>query len=87
MSYLIITVGSITNALRLEKKINSIGIINTAVIHTPSQINSGGCSYSVRVPYKYFDAVGQLISDKKIKYKKLYLEEADGESVWRDLSW
>lgn len=87
MSYIVITVGSITNAVRLEKKINSIGIINAAVIHTPSEIYSGGCSYSVRVPYRYYDAVTELLANKKLKYKKIFIEEEiDGERVWRDLS-
>ena len=87
MSNLIITVGSVTNAIRLEKIINKSGIINAAVIHTPSVINQGGCSYSVRVPYRYYEAVKEILNNNKVSYKKIYIEEKQGgESVWRDLS-
>lgn len=87
MSNLIVTAGSVTTAVRLEKKFSSAGIINSAVIHTPPAINSGGCSYSVRTPYKNIYLVKEILSDKRVKYKKLYTEEIiNGESVYNALS-
>ena len=87
MSNLIITVGPVTTAIRLEKRLNSAGIINTAVIHTPPAINSGGCSYSVRVPYKYLSWVINVLSERKVKFKKLFKEDtSNGESVYSALS-
>lgn len=87
MSDLIITVGSVTTAVRLEKKLNAAGVINSAVIHTPPAVNSGGCSYSVRVPYKDLYTVKEVLSDRRVKYKRLYVEDTeDGERVYRALS-
>lgn len=87
MSDLIITVGSVTTAVRLEKRLNAAGIINSAVIHTPAAVNSGGCSYSVRTPYKDLYTVKEVLEDKKLKYKRIYVEDkVDGESVYRALS-
>ena len=88
MSNLIITVGSVTTAVRVSKKLNSYGIINTSVIHTPSTINSGGCSYSVRCDYTALENVLALAKSKKIKYRKLYKEDnVLGERVYYDISW
>ena len=79
MTDLIITTGSVTSAMRLEKTLNNAGIINVAVIHTPPAINSGGCSYSVRVPYKYIHKATEILGNKKVKFKKLYAEEIQSE--------
>ena len=87
MPNLIITAGSVTTAVRLEKRLNAAGIINTAVIHTPPAISSGGCSYSVRVSYKYLSWVLNILSERKLKFKKLFKEDsANGESVYNALS-
>lgn len=87
MSNLIITAGSVTAALRLEKKLNAAGIINSAVIHTPPAINSGGCSYSVRAPYKNLNLIKEVLADKKVKYRRLFTEETvNGERVYNALS-
>ena len=87
MSNLIITVGSVTTAVRVSKRLNSYGIINTSVIHTPSTINSGGCSYSVRCDYNALANVLELAKSKKIKFRKLYKEEMQFEErVYYDIS-
>lgn len=87
MSDLIITVGSITTAVRTEKKLNSAGISKTAVIHTPPVINSGGCSYSIRTGYANLPIVKKLIYDKKIKVRRLYHElVVNGERVYNAVS-
>ena len=87
MSNIIITAGSVTTAVRLRKKLNSSGDLNAAVIHTPSVINSGGCSYSVRTTFDKLMLVKKLAKDGKISYRKIYAEEyVKGESVLRDIS-
>lgn len=87
MLKLIITAGSITTAVRIKKKLNSMGDINATVINTPSSINSGGCSYSVRTDYKNLNLVKELAVDKKIKYKKLYTQtNINGELVYNVIS-
>ena len=87
MLKLIITVGSITTAVRIKKKLNSLGDWSSVVIHTPSFINSGGCSYSVKTDYKNLDLVKQLSEEKQIKYRKLFTESNDnGGTEYHDIS-
>ncbi|MDY3929452.1 MAG: DUF3343 domain-containing protein [Clostridia bacterium] len=87
MSNLIVTVGSVTTAVRLEKQLNNAGDLNAVVIHTPPAINSGGCSYSVKTSARNLSFVKQVIADKRIKVRKFYTEEfKNGESVYNALS-
>lgn len=79
MSKLIITTGSITTAVRLEKLLNSYKDINAKVIHTPSAINNAGCSYSVKTSLNVLDFVKELSQKKQIKVRKFYIEEIMGE--------
>ena len=44
-----ILVGSVTTATRLKKAAEKIIGFPAYVVHTPSALNQGGCSYSVRV--------------------------------------
>ncbi len=81
MPKLIITAGSITTAVRIKKTLNSIGGINATVINTPSSINQGGCSYSVRTDYNNLNLVRNLASEKKIKFRKLYMQTNEGGEV------
>lgn len=87
MLKLIITAGSITTAVRIKKTLNSLGDKGASVIHTPSFINSGGCSYSVRTDYKNLNIVKTLFEEKKIKYKKLFTESYEnGGTEYHDIS-
>ena len=87
MSNIIITAGSVTRAISISKKINSYSQNSATVIHTPSEINTGGCSYSVKTSSKNINLVKKLSSDNLIKYKKIYIESIiDGESVLREIS-
>lgn len=87
MSNLIVTVGAVTTAMRLEKKLNFLGDINATVIHTPIEINSGGCSYSVKTTLSKLPLIEKIISDNKIKIKRVFIEENyDGERKYRVIS-
>lgn len=87
MLKLIITAGSITTAVRIKKTLLSLGDKSASVIHTPSFINSGGCSYSVRTDYKNLNIVKTLFEEKKIKYKKLFTEsDENGGTEYHDIS-
>ena len=44
-----ILIGSVTTATRLKKAAEKIIGFPAYVVHTPSALNQGGCSYSVRV--------------------------------------
>ncbi len=87
MLNLIITAGSITTAVRIKKKLNSLGDISASVINTPAVINSGGCSYSVKTNYNNLNLVKNLAAEKKIKYRKLFCEKlVNGELIYNDIS-
>ena len=86
MPKLIITAGSITTAVRIKKMLNSIGDINATIINTPSSINSGGCSYSVKTSYNNLNMVRNLADEKKMKFRKLYMQTNEGgELVYHDI--
>ena len=87
MLKLIITAGSVTTAVRIKKKLISLGDKSATVIHTPSFINSGGCSYSVKTDYKNLDLVKRLAEEKQIKYRKLFQEsDNNGGTEYHDIS-
>ncbi len=76
---MLITIGSITTATRLARLIEK-NIGNPAeVLHTPSAINRGGCSYSVRINEKYENAVRRIIADHKVPVKRFYRESHNGQ--------
>ena len=87
MSNLIVTAGSVTTAIRLEKQLHYAGDLNAAVIHTPPAISTGGCSYSVRTSPDKLSLIKQIMSNKKIRVRKFYIEElVNGERVYSALS-
>ena len=87
MPKLIITAGSITTAVRIKKILNSNGDINATVISTPSSINKGGCSYSVKTDYTNLELVRTLAIEKKIKFRKLYMQtNTGGEFLYNVIS-
>lgn len=87
MFKLIITAGSVTTAVRIKKKLNSLGDKSASVIHTPSFINSGGCSYSVKTDYKNLELVKRLAEEKQIKYRKLFTQtDNNGGTEYHDIS-
>lgn len=81
---MLVTIGSITTASRAAKVIRNVLGINVQVIHTPSALNRGGCSYSIRFNENYQMSVKRVISEYKIPVKRWYSEENAG--VYNDLS-
>ena len=81
---MLVTIGSITTASRAAKIIRSVLGINVQVIHTPSKLNRGGCSYSIRFGDNYHMSVKRVISEYNIPVKRWY-GESDG-GVYNDLS-
>ncbi len=81
---MLVTIGSITTASRAAKIIRRVLGINVQVIHTPSQLNRGGCSYSIRFNDNYHMSVKRVISEYNIPVKRWYGES--GEGVYNDLS-
>ncbi|MEE0411210.1 MAG: DUF3343 domain-containing protein [Clostridia bacterium] len=81
---MLVTIGSITTASRAAKVIRRVLGINVQVIHTPTQLNRGGCSYSIRFSDNYHMSVKRVISEYNIPVKRWY-GESDG-GVYNDLS-
>lgn len=71
---MLVTVGSITTAARLAKLAEKNTGAPAEVLHTPSSIKNGGCSYSVRFNDRYEGAVRRLIRDYKVPAKQFYRE-------------
>ena len=71
-----ITVGSVTTATRLKKRLEAISGYPAEVVHTPGQINrSGECSYAVRADDRLLDIIKPLCAENGIRIKKIYTEE------------
>ena len=81
---MLVTIGSVTTASRAAKVIRRELGINVQVIHTPTQLNRGGCSYSIRFSDNYHMSVKRVISDDRIPVKRWYSETDTG--VYNDLS-
>ena len=79
--------GSITSAARLAKVIENIGGYPAYVVHTPSEIQHGGCSYSVRCDERILSSLQDISQASGISIKKIYTEKyVNGERVYHDLS-
>ena len=81
---MLVTIGSVTTASRAAKVIRKVLGINVQVIHTPTELNRGGCSYSIRFNENYHMSVKRVISEYRIPVRKWYSES--GEGVYNDLS-
>lgn len=87
MGTVLVTIGSITSSVRLSKLLRSQMNINASVVHTPAQLNKGGCSYSIRTSNQAVDAIKQIAKRYGISVRRIYEEKnIDGESVYNDIS-
>ena len=78
-----ILVGSVTTAARLKKAAEKIVGFPAYVVHTPSAIHSGGCSYSVRLDDRALDVIKTVAGDNQIPIKRIYIEKIEnGERVF-----
>ena len=79
-----ILVGSITTAMRLKRLLERIHGIPSDVVHTPSAIKHGGCSYSVRTNAPDAPALVRMTAEEYgINIKKIYVERnVNGERVY-----
>ncbi|MDD6762555.1 MAG: DUF3343 domain-containing protein [Clostridiales bacterium] len=76
---MLVVVGSITTATRLARLIEKNIKSPVSVVHTPSYINKGGCSYSVRFKGQYEQRIRGVVSDYNVPVKGFYYE--DGRHV------
>lgn len=53
------------------------------VVHTPSALNQGGCSYSVRVDDRALNEIRKIAGDNEIPIRRIYIERTvNGERVY-----
>lgn len=84
---MLVTIGSVTTASRAAKIIQKNLGINVQVVHTPTELNRGGCSYSIRFNENYMTSVKRIVSEYKIPVRRWYREANDGSGrVYHDLS-
>ena len=82
-----VIVGSITSAIRLSKLIEKYSGLPTSVVHTPSALNKGGCSYSVKTEAGDTKMIFQLAKEAGVTIKGIYGEKIEsGGRVFYDLS-
>lgn len=82
-----IVTGSITSALRLSKAVQNYSGLPASVVHTPSVLNRGGCSYSVKTDVDDIDIIKELAPNLGISIKGMYGERMGSEGrVFYDIS-
>ncbi len=78
-----ILVGSVTTATRLKKAAEKNIGFPAYVVHTPSAIHAGGCSYSVRIDDRAIDDIKTIAADNEISVRGIYIEKKEnGERVY-----
>lgn len=84
---MLITIGSVTTATRLARILEKNTGYPAAVVHTPAQLNKGGCSYSVRFNDNMQNEARRIIRSYKVPIKKIYSEAVrNGKRVYNDIS-
>lgn len=83
---MLITVGSVTDATRLANVLEREYNTTAAVVHTPSAIKRGGCSYAVRIDERFADKAYDAVKTSKIPIRRYYSEMISrGRRVYRAL--
>lgn len=83
---MLVTTGSVTTASRLVRIIRRTLGINAQVIRTPSELNRGGCSYSVKFDDSHSGSVKKIVSDYGIPVKKWYTDSRGERYAEDDIS-
>lgn len=84
---MLVTIGSVTTAARLARLLEKETCHPAEIVHTPSVINKGGCSYSIRISEQYIDVVKAVALKYKVPVRKYYSEGTeDGKRVYNVIS-
>lgn len=82
-----ILVGSSTTAERLKKSMEKALGFPAYVVHTPSAISTGGCSYCVRADDRALNEIRAIAKDNRIPIKNIYITKTEnGERVYHAVS-
>lgn len=84
---MLVTIGSITTATRFSRIIERKIGVPSEVMHTPSSIRKGGCSYSVRFDERYYERIRDIVKEYSVPVRRYYSEQmVDGRRVYHALS-
>lgn len=83
--FVYVVIGSITTATRLARLLERTAGVPASVVHTPAAIQTGGCSYSVRITDRAVETVKAVVDEYGINIKGIY-ELSGGEREYRDIS-
>lgn len=85
MSSILVLVGSITSATRLQKRLAKYGDQRAKVVSTPKYFGGSGCSYSVLASLGSEEFIRNNLGG--ITIKGIYIEEVSGkERYYHDIS-
>ena len=80
-------IGSVTTAGRLARKMQEAGDLSARVVHTPSEFNNGGCSYSVKTAFCSAEPIYRIANTNRIRIKRCYRENyVNGRKVYNAIS-
>ena len=88
MNEILAVVGSITGAVRLQKDLNRKGYLKVYAVNTPTCLNSGGCSYSLKFSEDIKQAFFGAANRRRIKIRGLYkiVKDETGAVVYEIIS-
>lgn len=87
MTDILAVTGSVTAATRLLRELERHGCINSRVVHTPTVLSNGGCSYSVRIGEECMQALNESAKIRRIKIKGIFKEYLEkGEYIYESIS-
>lgn len=72
MEKLLITIGAITTASRFASLMEKKAGKKASVVQTPSALNTGGCSYSVKIKSDDLSDARLISQNYKIPIRKIY---------------
>jgi len=82
--YCLIVYGSITFANRVKKYFINDGDY-VGIVHTPSEISKGGCSYSIKVKPQKLQEILEASNKFGFKIRGIYMQTEEGKFVPIDI--
>lgn len=72
MEKLLITVGPVTTASRFSRLMERSAGKRASVVQTPSELNTGGCSYSIKINGNDLDDAKSISAQFGVPIRKIY---------------
>lgn len=83
----LVIVGPITSATRLLKCTQNKGNLAARIVHTPSSLGGGGCSYSIKTMGKNLPGITEAAQECNIKIKGTFLiDKSSGKEAFYVIS-